>query len=152
MQIYKSESSSINNPIETRLMRYNRGTVIAALVVLVYVGFEGYAIHKVRDRTKPDYIHNVLIQAKTATEACNSDRLIYRERFERTLARVENNYREMLRETDPEATEAIISQQLVSQTAKSVAEAENELIVMNCNSQTIKNHFQRYRLYARKSR
>lgn len=133
-------------------MRYNKGTILAVLLVLGYVGLEGYAVKKVSYRTKPDYIHDVLIQAKTVTEACNSDRLEYRDRFEKTLTRVVNSYRSMLADANPKATDSDISQQLADRTVQSVTEAESELSGMDCNHQTMKDHFQRYRLYARKTR
>lgn len=133
-------------------MSYNKGAVLAVLVVCGYVGLEGYAIHQISHKTKPDFIYDTLIQAKTITEACNSDRLEYRNRFEKTLLRVENNYGVMLADADPEATDADIRQQIAAATLMSVATAENKLSSTDCDHQMMKNHFQRYRLYARKSR
>lgn len=137
---------------EIQQMRINKGTAFAILVVMGYVGFEGYAIYQVKDRTKPDYIYGLLIQAKIATEACDSERLVFREKFEKTLERVTGNFRRQLEDANPDAAPTEINQLMAAFVVKSESATKKELSSMSCDSQTMKNHFQRYRLYARKSR
>jgi len=49
------------------------GPVIVGAVLALYLGFEAYTIKRAGQRIKPDYIHNMLVEARTATERCDSE-------------------------------------------------------------------------------
>ena len=43
---------------------------ITILVVVVYLGFELFGLHKARDRMEPGYVFNEFVGARRAAEAC----------------------------------------------------------------------------------
>jgi len=128
------------------------GPALACAALLAYVGFEAYAINKVSHRTKPDYIYPMLARAGVATELCQSDALALSERFEKTLGRVAASYRNEI----ISATQSITPQQANEELAQVLTDAQLAITetfnTHGCDSAQMKAHFQRYRIYARKTR
>jgi len=86
----------------------NKGSVLAVAIVAAYMGVEIFTFQKVSHRTKPDYIHNLLVETRIAIEVCNSDVSALSTRFDRTLARVSKRYTPVLHKiSSPEAYRAV---------------------------------------------
>ena len=128
------------------------GSYIAATVLLAYVGFEAYAIKKVSHKIEPDYIHALLVNAKFATEQCNSDALELSERFDRTLERVSAAYKAKLLDTQPGQNSETINSLLDEKKVKARELISDEIELLGCDTTEMKAHFQRYRIYANKTR
>lgn len=134
------------------------GLLLAILIVLAYVGFEGFAIHKASHRTKPGFIHTMMVQARTAVERCdptdaNSG---VRGAFNRTLERVEGKLRQSLAEEQPEKTPDEIEQQIarrVQDAQASIGELLNgDNARDGCDTPALRKHLKRYHIYASKGR
>jgi hypothetical protein len=128
------------------------GTLIAALVVAAYIGFEAYAIKKASHRTEPAYIYQLMIDANAATQLCKHSALAQQPRFTRTLARVSDSYAQDLSESNPELSVAQIIEKLQQQVALADQSLKRKVSIHGCDSPEMKAHFQRYRIYAGKSR
>jgi hypothetical protein len=131
-------------------MKIQRGTVAVVVVLLGYVGMEAFAIRKASYRTEPAYIHNMLIEARTATEVCSIDVTALREGFNRTLGRVTERNRRDLAERYPQEDASAIDQRIAEQVRSAQSAVEAFLADKDCTDQEIKNHFQRYKIYARR--
>lgn len=127
------------------------GTLIAIVVLAAYVGLEAYTIRHASQRMKPSYIHNLLVEAKEAAELCTSPVLELEDRFTRTLERATDSYREALTEEASESEQSI-EQQLTEKTAAARTKVAQEVELKGCSHPDIKAHFQRYRIYAKKTR
>lgn len=131
-------------------MKIQRGTAAVVVVLLAYVGMEAFAIRKASYRTEPAYIHNMLIEARTATDACNIDVTALRGGFSRTLGRVTERYRRDLAERYPEEDARAIAQRIAEQVSSAQSAVATFLADKDCTDQEIKNHLQRYKIYARR--
>ena len=129
-----------------------KGTIIATVILAGYVGLETYTIRQASDRMEPAYIHNLLIEAMAASQICQSSALELEERFTRTLQRTTSSYQVELSKAVPQSTEAAIEQQLTQRVASSKSKVAEEVNTKGCSHPDIKAHFQRYRIYAKKSR
>lgn len=128
------------------------GPVIAVVILGGYVGLEAYTIRAASHRMEPAYIHNMLIEAKVATEMCESSALELAPRFTRTLQRATSSYQKELSESDSNLSEPDIEQQLAEQIAAAQTKVAEEVETKSCSHADIKAHFQRYRIYAKKTR
>ena len=129
-----------------------KGTLFAALILAAYLAFEAYAIGKVSHRTEPAYIYNLLVEAQTATELCQSDALQLQARFAQTLERVSDGYQQDMEENDPTLSPADIAQQLAQQSTDAQSRVTESITANGCDNAEAKAHFQRYRIYAGKTR
>ena len=130
----------------------SRGSLIAVVVVLAYVGFEAYAVHKVSYRMEPAYIHNMLIEARQAMRLCRDGGGELEDRFDSTLSRVSQQYREQIAEERPKLDSAGI-ERVVSARTRAASDAIDALqSAKGCTHQEMKNHFKRYEIYASRSR
>lgn len=130
----------------------NKGSIFAAVVLTLYIGVEAYAIRKVSHRIEPDYIHATLIRAQSAAELCQSDALEYTTRFAATLSRVTASHRQKLSDNNPELSLADIDDQLYKEVIDARAEISETIASLGCTDAQLKAHFQRYRIYAKKTR
>ncbi|MFK7994116.1 MAG: hypothetical protein AB8B87_08250 [Granulosicoccus sp.] len=128
------------------------GTLIAVLILTGYVALEAYTIRKASHRMEPAYIHNMLIEAKVATELCKAKALELKPRFDKTLHRVTESYQTELRANDPDLTDNELSQQLALQVAAANERVTQAVNAAGCLNTQITAHFQRYRIYAKKTR
>lgn len=129
-----------------------KGTFLAVLFLAAYLGFEAYAIRKASHRTEPAYIYNLLVEAQTATQLCQSDALQLQARFERTIARVGDSYQQDLQKADPALTLDDLSKKLVQHSAAAKSRVTESINTAGCDTPEAKAHFQRYRIYAGKTR
>ncbi len=129
----------------------NIGTILAIVVLAGYVGLEAFTIRSASERMKPAYIHPLLIEAKTASDICYSSALVLEERFNKTLQRTSNSHREAMSEAAPTLSAGDIDQQLAQLIAASEKKVTEEVTAKGCLHPDIKAHFQRYRIYAKKS-
>lgn len=130
----------------------NKGAIFAAVILALYIGVEAYAIRKVSHRIEPGYIHAMLVKAQSATEQCNSEALDYAPRFSQTLSRVTASYRQALADADPKLTSTDIDLQLNEEILNAQAAVTNAITSLGCADPELKAHFQRYRIYAKKTR
>ncbi len=130
----------------------NKGTVLAVTIVAAYMGVEIFAFQKVSHRTKPTYIHNLLIETRTAASICNSDVAALSDRFDRTLARVSKKLKEEIQDNNPGSSSADIDLQIAGQRQIAQQGIRESLASAGCASQEMKDHLVRYRIYAKKSR
>ncbi len=130
----------------------NKGSLIAVVILALYIGVEAYAIRKVSHRIEPGYIHALLIRAQHATQACESEALALAPRFAQTLLRVSASYRQELAETNPELSPEDIDNRLAREIADANTEISQTIASVGCEDAEIKAHFQRYRIYAKKTR
>jgi len=77
------------------------GTGFFVVLLIGYIAFEAYAVHRASYRTEPAYIHNMLIEARAAVEACDDGSTRDVEGFDRILRRVTAKYRGELLEKSP---------------------------------------------------
>ncbi len=129
-----------------------KGTFLAVLFLAAYLGFEAYAIRKASHRTEPAYIYNLLVEAQTATQLCQSEALQLQARFERTIARVIDRYQQDLQEADPALTLDGLSEILAQRSAAARSRVTDSINATGCDTTEAKAHFQRYRIYAGKTR
>lgn len=128
------------------------GTVFAILVLAGYLGMEAYAFRKVSHRMEPAYIHDLLVKARVATDACNSANADLQVRFRKTYQRVTERYRVTLTDENPDSDKATIDQLITEKTAASVNAVEQQMAKLNCSDIEMQNHARRYEIYARKTR
>ncbi|MFK8079258.1 MAG: hypothetical protein AB8B97_03155 [Granulosicoccus sp.] len=128
------------------------GTIFAILILGSYAGLEAYTIRKASDRMEPAYIHKLLVEAKVATELCKSSALELEDRFARTLQRATESYRKDLRANDSAVSEQAISQQIDQQVDSASVAATEAVNAQGCSHPDSKAQFQRYRIYAKKTR
>lgn len=126
-------------------------SVIAIMVLTGYLGFEAFVIKRAGERTTPDYIYRMLVRSELATEFCGKVDPSLAKQFEHTVARVVDRYkRELTAGSDNPDTETI--ELTINSTARQARnEIEPLLKQQNCDTQTLKNEFRRYRIYAKKS-
>jgi len=128
------------------------GTLVAVIILAAYIGFEAYAIKKVSHRTEPGYIYQLLVEADAATRLCEHSALAMQPRFTRTLARVSENHKQELAADNPELSAQQISARLQQQIALADQSLKQAISADGCDTAEMKAHFQRYRIYAGKSR
>jgi len=127
------------------------GTGFAIVVVIGYIGLEGYAVHKASYRTEPAYIHNMLVEAKTAVQACAGSTSPDVEGFNRSLTRVTQKYKREIGEKTPSKSVKIIDQEVADKAAATQMTIEAFIAEKGCGHQEVKNHLRRFDIYARKS-
>jgi len=126
------------------------GTALAVMIILGYVAFEGYAVHKASYRTEPAYIYNMLIEAQTAVDSCDDGLKPDVAGFRKVLTRVTLKYKNELAEQQPTRDDGAIDQ-AVSAKAAAARNAVNAYIAENgCADQEVRNHQRRFDIYARK--
>ena len=128
------------------------GTLIAIVALGGYIGFEAYAIRKAGHRVEPDYIYQLLIEARAAATICDHSVLELQPRFDRTLARVTDSYIKKLEDESGAASGQDFYGQLEQQSVAAQQLLEKTVAEKGCSDPELKAHFQRYRIYARKSR
>ncbi|MFK8080812.1 MAG: hypothetical protein AB8B97_11055 [Granulosicoccus sp.] len=128
------------------------GTLIAIIILSGYVALEAYTIRKASQRMEPAYIHNLLVEAKAATELCNSTALELESRFARTLQRATDSYAKDLLENNSDLSAKAVEEQIEQQTVAARLTATEAVNTDGCSHPDSKAQFQRYRIYARKSR
>ena len=128
------------------------GTLIAVVVLGGYIGLEAFTIRQASYRTEPDYIYQLLIEAEAAALLCNHSVLELQPRFERTLARVTDRYMQKLNENRSETSLEELSGQLEQQSLVARQSLEKTVAEKGCSDPELKAHFQRYRIYAKKTR
>ena len=129
-----------------------RGTLFAVLFLAAYLAFEAYAIRKASHRTEPAYIYKLLIEARTATQLCQSDALQLQTRFARTLERVSGSYQRDIEENNRNLSPSDVDQQLAQLSAEAQNRITESITANGCENAEAKAHFQRYRIYAGKTR
>ena len=129
----------------------SRGTLLAIVFIAAYAGFEAYAIGKVSHRMEPGYIHTMLLEAQLATRACNGAALELESRFLETLTRVEEKYRRAMAETDPQLSEPMLNNKLSIKRQSAEDRVSAQVETLGCDDAQIRAHFQRFRIYARRS-
>lgn len=128
------------------------GTLIAIVVLGGYLGLEAYTIRAASKRMEPAYIHNLLVEARQATEICESSALELQARFTRTFQRAATSYEKDWAENATDSSAQIFEQQLAEQIALAQKKVTEDIDAKGCSHPDIKAHFQRYRIYAKKSR
>ena len=128
------------------------GTLIAVVVLGGYIGLEAFTIRQASYRTEPDYIYQLLIEAEAAALLCDHSVLELQPRFERTLARVTDSYMQKLSEDRGETSPEELSGQLEQQSLSARQSLEKTVAEKGCSDPELKAHFQRYRIYAKKTR
>jgi len=129
-----------------------KGTLLAALFLAAYLGFEAYAIRKVSHRTEPAYIHNLMLEAQAAVQLCQFEVQPLETRFAKTLERVDLNYQRDIEEDNPDLSATAIVQQLAQQSTEAKHRVSESINTTGCDSAEAKAHLQRYRIYARRTR
>lgn len=135
-----------------RAVKFNSGTTIAIAVVLLYVGFELFAVHRVHYRTEPEYLHNMLVSARTVTKECEFDVSTLEARFDQTLQRVITRYQNKLKASNADLNDTEIERLIAEQTLQSEDAMKTVVQQKGCSDKEIKAHLQRFGIYARKSR
>ena len=128
------------------------GTLIAVVVLGGYIGLEAFTIRQASYRTEPDYIYQLLIEAEAAALLCNHSVLELQPRFKRTLARVTDSYMQKLTEDRGETSQEELSRLLEQQSLSARQSLEKTVAEKGCSDPELKAHFQRYRIYAKKTR
>jgi hypothetical protein len=129
----------------------NSGTALAILALVAYIGFEAYAIRKAAPRTEPAFIHNLMVEAKTAAEHCNFGTPKLHSEFDQTLNRVRKKYSDELESKSTEDSQRSAEQRISEDISAATMRVKEFLAAHGCDHQDVKNHFQRYRIYAGKS-
>lgn len=128
------------------------GTAIALAVLTAYIGFEAYAIRKASHRTEPAYIYNMLAESRTAAALCNFGDPELLERFDRTLSKVKQQYRDDLADKNPEFDAAAIDEVIAETSALAENQVKQFYQQNDCLHETMTAHNQRIKIYARRSR
>ncbi|MBX2881664.1 MAG: hypothetical protein KTR32_17085 [Granulosicoccus sp.] len=124
------------------------GTLLAVLAITAYLGFEAYAIKKASHRTKPSYIYNVLAESHAAARLCQFGDETLRRKFDSTMARVKIQFNDdLLEQLSAEDANRRIAEVTEKASARVQSLAESD----DCSSQVMKDYFQRFRIYARRS-
>lgn len=92
----------------------------------------------------------MLIETKTAAELCDFPDADLKRRFELTLKKVEARYLQKLIKNGASTQQA--NQQIEIARTTAIQKIQSLGAEGNCNSKTMKNHSQRYRIYAKRSR
>lgn len=129
----------------------NSGTVLAILALVGYIGFEAYAIRKAAPRTEPAFIHNLMVEAKTAVEHCGLGTPKLHSEFDQTLKRVRKKYSDELESEFAKDSRQSVEQLILEDMSAAEMRVKQFLVANDCAHQDVKNHFQRYRIYAGKS-
>ena len=130
----------------------NGGTLLACLIVAAFLAAEVFAFVKAGHRTEPRYIHNLLIETRTAVEFCDSDVSELKERFDQTLDRVTAKLQNQLEQENTSLTPVDVAQIIDQRVRLTQSQLRDSLSAEGCASQSMKNHRVRYRIYAKKSR
>lgn len=72
------------------------GVIAFILIIILYSGFEVWAVHRIGYRMEPDFIYAQHIRAAHAVEACGIDKSGSMARFERNFAYAEQRARDAL--------------------------------------------------------
>jgi hypothetical protein len=126
----------------------SKGTLVALLVVLAYVGFEGYAIHKLGYRMEGPYIHDHFVSAYRALNACGTAEDGQREKFLRNLASIRERASRELAEKQPEASREEVDRML--STRATIREQEVDALVNagGCTDKEVWKLLKRFEIYA----
>lgn len=127
------------------------GTGFAIVIVIGYIAFEGYAVHKASYRTEPAYIHNMLVEAKTAVQSCGEGSSPDTAGFNRSLTRVTEKLKRELTEENPDKDVDTINLEIAKKAAAAQATVEAYIAEKGCADQEVTNHLRRFDIYARKS-
>lgn len=128
------------------------GTVIALVVLTGYIGFEAYAVRKARYRTEPAYIYNMLVEAKAAAELCDTGDPELLGKFDKTLLRVTQQYRDDLADKNSSLDAASIDKKISDQNIAASSKLKRFHELNGCSHKEMAAHQQRIRIYARRSR
>lgn len=109
-------------------------------------------IKRAGHRTKPAYIHTLLIKARTAVELCQQPDATLESRFERTLDRTLQRLRSTLSDENTDLLQDAVDAIIIEQTQLAKGEVEAEFSTSDCSKQVMKDHLRRYEIYAKRSR
>ena len=125
------------------------GTIMAVVVFVAYIGFEGWAAHKVRYRIEPLYIHDRWVEAQHALGRCAEPEPGQLEKFWRNFVSVTRNASEDLAERNPEQSADDITESLQLRAAEREQAVDAVIDAKGCANAQVKVWLRRFEIYAR---
>lgn len=109
---------------------------ITILIVVVYLGFELFGLHKARNRMEPGYVFNEFVGARRAVALC-PDEARETADFERNFKAVTERAISALAESSPDSTIELITSQVNSQRKTRESEVAALVAAEGCDSKTV---------------
>jgi hypothetical protein len=123
--------------------------VLFILIVVGYVGFELYGLHRAKERMDPVTILDKFHMADRATSRCGEPEGDDLERFQRNLGLAERRATRALAERSPDATGVEIAEMLAARREASVQEVDGIVEAKGCGDREIYILLRRFEIWAR---
>lgn len=123
--------------------------ILFILIVVGYVGFELYGLHRAKERMDPVTILDKFHMADRATSRCGEPEGDDLERFQRNLGLAERRATRALEERSPDATGVEIAEMLAARREASVQEVDGIVEAKGCGDREIYILLRRFAIWAR---
>lgn len=125
------------------------GTLLFVLLVIGYLGLEGYVASRTKYRMEPDYIFSQYTEAATAAAACGDFDPAVRDKFASNLRYTRRRAGEALAEQSPTAAEADIDAMVAGLEQTAIAETRALIDASGCSDIEVKKLLTRFKNRAR---
>jgi hypothetical protein len=123
--------------------------VLFILIVVGYVGFELYGLHRAKERMDPVTILDKFHMADRATSRCGEPEGDDLQSFQRNLELAEARATRALAERSPEASQTEIAERLATRREARVQEVDALIEAQGCGDREIYILLRRFEIWAR---
>ncbi|MEE4186597.1 MAG: hypothetical protein V2J12_12590 [Gammaproteobacteria bacterium] len=125
------------------------GTLLFVILVVGYLGLEGYVASRTKYRMEPDYIFGQYTEAATAVAACGGFEQSVRDKFQSNLRYTRRRAAEALSEQNPGQSAAAIESLVAAQEATAQRTTAELVDSQGCNGTDVRQLITRFKNRAR---
>ena len=127
----------------------SKGPLIAVLVVLGYIGFEAYSVHRVGYRMEAPYIFDQFVSAYRAASVCRTPEAEQQQKFLRNLSSVTKRAEKAWAKTQTGASPDAVER--TAATRRKAAEEEVDALIetRGCEDMEVWKLLRRFEIYAK---
>jgi hypothetical protein len=128
-----------------------KGLVPAAVIIIAFLAFEAWTLHKAAYRMEPLYLFEVFVAAGRADALCGEPEPARRERFAHNRGYARDRAARELRKQDPAITDSEIDRRLAALVAGREDQVDALVAAKGCDDDEVRALLKRFEIRSRRA-